>query len=194
MAQQITWDQTDCIIHIISTSTSRQEVIGRMGYHNRDARQIGRLNVFIVTNSVNIDHFRFIPPKWRRLPDIIAECFCYADVLRKLGLSEHGNNTNTAKKFIEYYKLDISHFSGNRFGNSVPKYTDDVVFNKNKSINKSTVRKRFIKLVDYECSMCGLVKWNNEHITLEMDHIDGDRNNHEVTNLRLLCPNCHSQN
>jgi hypothetical protein len=27
----------------------------------------------------------------------------------------------------------------------------------------------------------------------ELDHIDGNSNNHLLTNLRILCPNCHSQ-
>lgn len=35
--------------------------------------------------------------------------------------------------------------------------------------------------------------WNGKHITLQVDHIDGDRNNNDPSNWRLLCPNCHSQ-
>lgn len=41
---------------------------------------------------------------------------------------------------------------------------------------------------------CG---WNQRHsithrIPLEIDHIDGNANNNNEDNLRLLCPNCHS--
>ncbi len=43
------------------------------------------------------------------------------------------------------------------------------------------------------CAICGINSWNNKKINLELDHIDGKRVNHELTNLRLLCPNCHSQ-
>lgn len=35
--------------------------------------------------------------------------------------------------------------------------------------------------------------WNGEPLRLQVDHIDGDPLNNELTNLRLLCPNCHSQ-
>jgi 5-methylcytosine-specific restriction endonuclease McrA len=38
-----------------------------------------------------------------------------------------------------------------------------------------------------------LSKWNNLPITLEVDHIDGNASNNLPSNLRLVCPNCHSQ-
>lgn len=45
----------------------------------------------------------------------------------------------------------------------------------------------------YSCEICGISSWLGESITLEMDHIDGDRKNNAIENLRLLCPNCHAQ-
>jgi hypothetical protein len=44
------------------------------------------------------------------------------------------------------------------------------------------------------CVQCG---WNETHsitqlVPLEIDHIDGDAYNTVESNLRLLCPNCHS--
>lgn len=43
------------------------------------------------------------------------------------------------------------------------------------------------------CLGCGLSTWNGLSITLELDHISGDRQDESRGNLRLLCPNCHSQ-
>lgn len=45
----------------------------------------------------------------------------------------------------------------------------------------------------YKCSECGISKHNKKSIVLECDHIDGDHTNQSPKNLRLLCPNCHSQ-
>lgn len=44
-----------------------------------------------------------------------------------------------------------------------------------------------------KCEICGVNKWMGKDINCELDHIDGDRTNHKLENLRILCPNCHSQ-
>jgi hypothetical protein len=45
---------------------------------------------------------------------------------------------------------------------------------------------------DY-CSVCGINDYNGLPIVLECDHIDGNHTNNNIKNLRLICPNCHSQ-
>lgn len=46
----------------------------------------------------------------------------------------------------------------------------------------------------YECEICkqGSI-WNDLPLTLQVDHKDGDNQNHNSDNLRFLCPNCHTQ-
>ena len=43
------------------------------------------------------------------------------------------------------------------------------------------------------CNKCGLAKWLELPITLELEHKDGNTQNNERDNLEALCPNCHSQ-
>jgi len=43
------------------------------------------------------------------------------------------------------------------------------------------------------CEICGITEWNGKEIVLEMDHIDGNHKNNVPENLRMICPNCHSQ-
>lgn len=49
------------------------------------------------------------------------------------------------------------------------------------------------ELKDYKCKICSLTDWQDTHLTLELDHKDGNRKNNTLDNLRWLCPNCHSQ-
>lgn len=44
-----------------------------------------------------------------------------------------------------------------------------------------------------KCEECGVEEWNGKKLPMEVDHIDGNKNNNDVNNLRVLCPNCHSQ-
>ena len=44
-----------------------------------------------------------------------------------------------------------------------------------------------------ECEICGITEWFGDKLAFELDHKDGNRYNHSYSNLRILCPNCHSQ-
>ncbi len=46
---------------------------------------------------------------------------------------------------------------------------------------------------DNKCESCGIKEWRNKPLSMELHHKDGDRCNHLLENLLLLCPNCHSQ-
>ncbi len=63
------------------------------------------------------------------------------------------------------------------------------------SYQTNKLRKRLIKegVKKYECEICTISTWQGKKLSLELDHIDGDRTNHKLKNLRILCPNCHSQ-
>lgn len=44
------------------------------------------------------------------------------------------------------------------------------------------------------CEVCGIGNvWNGKVLTLQLDHIDGDSDNDDIGNVRLICPNCHTQ-
>jgi hypothetical protein len=44
-----------------------------------------------------------------------------------------------------------------------------------------------------KCEECGVEEWNGKRLPMEVDHIDGNTKNNNLDNLKILCPNCHSQ-
>ena len=57
-----------------------------------------------------------------------------------------------------------------------------------------TLKRYLTEKNGYLCSECGITDtWNNKKLVLQLDHIDGNSDNNNLTNIRLLCLNCHSQ-
>ncbi len=50
-----------------------------------------------------------------------------------------------------------------------------------------------VGLKDQWCEECGITEWNGKPISFELHHCNGINNDHRFENLRILCPNCHSQ-
>jgi hypothetical protein len=57
------------------------------------------------------------------------------------------------------------------------------------------LNKRLIKenILENKCDECNIVDWNDQPISFHLDHKNGISSDHRLDNLRLLCPNCHSQ-
>ena len=72
---------------------------------------------------------------------------------------------------------------------------EDIITNK-VTFSTGQLKKRLLyeNILDYKCVKCGnRGEWGGEVLILELDHINGDNNDNRLKNLRMLCPNCHSQ-
>jgi hypothetical protein len=65
----------------------------------------------------------------------------------------------------------------------------------NKRRQRGHVKARLLNagILKNQCSKCGISEWLGEHMSMHLDHINGIYNDHRLDNLRMLCPNCHSQ-
>jgi 5-methylcytosine-specific restriction endonuclease McrA len=71
-------------------------------------------------------------------------------------------------------------------------------FTLNSKLTHNTIKNHFKKIMihldKYECAECGNKGlYNGKVLDLQMDHINGIKKDQEFSNLRFLCPNCHSQ-
>ena len=128
----------------------------------------------------------------------------YTEVARKAtGRNKiAGSTTMHIKRKIAEFEIDVSHFT---FRTSIKvekpgtrKPIDEILVHNGTQV-KRTRRHHLKRAMDeagvaYCCAWCGLQdSYNGKPLRLDIDHIDGNWANNLLTNLRYLCPNCHSQ-
>ncbi len=129
----------------------------------------------------------------------------YSDILRKIGINPKGGNPRTLHKIISEYDLDETQLNINRrklySRNSTyshlqkKKSMEDILSNNCNFFSSYHLLKRLVNegYKEYKCENCGLTEWLGKPLSLQLDHIDGNHQNNTLSNLKILCPNCHSQ-
>ena len=107
-----------------------------------------------------------------------------------------GSQSHIKNRAIKF-GIDFSHFLGSAW-NKGRKFPSKV------NISEYLVNGRFIhsnnlkqklfnnNIKKYECEECKISEWHNQPAPLELHHVDHDPKNNELSNLKILCSNCHS--
>ena len=128
----------------------------------------------------------------------------YEAITTSVSMAEAAKKMNMPFATFKRRAIDLGLYAPNQGGKGTKKEykgsnkrnLDDVLQGKHPEYPTDKLKKRLISegLLDKVCVECGITdSWNNKPIVLHLDHINGVNNDHRLENLRLLCPNCHSQ-
>lgn len=146
-------------------------------------------------------------PKQRKyteeiLAPIVARCTTMAEVCRELGVATNSGGTHSyITKRVREYELDTSHFLGKAHQKGKPGRKFDPAQFKEILVRDSKYTRCHLKrhlleegLLENTCSLCGLTgEWHGKPLRMVLDHVNGDGRDNRLENLRMLCPNCNSQ-
>ncbi|GAA3493016.1 hypothetical protein GCM10019016_001140 [Streptomyces prasinosporus] len=152
--------------------------------------------------GVDVSHFEREGVKWTReiLQEAVSASTTMCEVLRHLGLAVVGGHHTHISRRIKAYGIDTSHFQmpTGRGRPKRPRSPEDLL------VAQEPARARRIQSdrlkwamtasgMPERCALCGTESvWRGRPLPLEVDHIDGNWRDNRITNLRFLCPNCHS--
>lgn len=122
---------------------------------------------------------------------------CQESGSMSIACSSLGLHYNTFRR----YAIKFECYKPNPGGKGLSKDRDpkiplqDILDGKRPEYQTFKLKKRLIKagIKKNICEVCGLTEWNKKPIEMELDHINGVSNDHKLNNLRIICPNCHSQ-
>ncbi|OGB73428.1 hypothetical protein A3K24_00965 [candidate division Kazan bacterium RIFCSPHIGHO2_01_FULL_44_14] len=134
------------------------------------------------------------------LKHAVKDCSSFRQVLLKLHLRPAGGNYEQIQKYIHEYNLDTQHFRGKGWsaglkGIGKPRIRLEDILVKNNNFQSFKLKKRLFssKLKPMHCELCSWSqKTTSGYLPLELHHINGNRHDNRIENLKILCPNCHS--
>ena len=134
------------------------------------------------------------------LKDAVASSYSIRQSLQKLGVATYGGNYDVFKRAVKYFDIDTSHFRGKGWSRGLSRgnkrqLSEYLVKDGPYNLSSHKIRLRLLSenVFLHQCSNCQRTEWNDNPIPLELHHINGDKRDHRIENLLLLCPNCHSQ-
>lgn len=129
--------------------------------------------------------------------ELIKNSASTSDVLRSLDYSVSGNSW--AYKIVAERMSKLNVTFGKKYKKSssgtIEKLPLEKILTEDSDYNRTKLKDRLVQegIKEYKCEICGISEWLGTPISLQLHHLNGIHNDNRLSNLQLLCPNCHSQ-
>lgn len=138
-----------------------------------------------------------------KLIKIVNRSITFTEVLLKCGLTNKGGNIITLRRRLLKEHINFSHIptgrghaKGRYLGGGARPTSLTKILVKESTFSRNHLKARLLKekyLIE-KCAICGMGPvWNKQKLSLQLDHVNSKFNDNRLVNLRLLCPNCHTQ-
>lgn len=141
--------------------------------------------------------------KRNKLEVIVKKSYSLAEVLREIGLNPYvsGSRYKSLKERLDKEDIDYSHISLGAWSNLGRNFNKkeiplEEVMIKNSTYSRYHLKKRLLRdnILKNICNICNIEgEWQGKKLVMILDHINGVNDDHRRENLRMLCPNCNSQ-
>tara|TARA_B100001094_G_C17941081_1_gene675639 strand:+ start:441 stop:842 length:402 start_codon:yes stop_codon:yes gene_type:complete len=123
----------------------------------------------------------------REFINTINNSYYLKDVVKKMGYSLNNKTIKKIKMKMDELNININDFSSSK---DIPLESHNI-----KKNNKEMKRKLLEKdLIENKCQSCKIGDmWNGRLLSLKLDYNNGNPNDKNLDNIRLLCPNCYNQ-
>lgn len=115
----------------------------------------------------------------------------FSEMLRKQGKSVSGAAVKVLKNELNTYGIKYDFLPQHI---NPKKDLKDILVENSIYSSKDLLKRLFKeKIKEQKCECCGISEWQNKPITLQLHHINGNHYDNRLSNLKVLCLNCHSQ-
>jgi hypothetical protein len=188
------------LIKLAEESTSKKDFCVKLGFKSTTAMckpgplisKVKRLGIIIQRK-----------PKYKYTDEQILnaakDARSITEIMRKISMCPTGYGHYRFKQRLIKLGIDVKAMPGARWNTGLKLGVRDIkdyLLKDGPYIATSKLRLRLIKfgLLENRCYECSLGPvWNNKPIVLQLEHVNGNRRDNQLSNLKILCPNCHSQ-